>query len=69
MQALRLDWYPEYDPYSDSKPMKLMRTVNGRKAVEDPDAEPQDACGRTCNLLKLEDMSHAVVTKSVSALS
>ena len=69
MQAVKFDWYPEYDPVTDSKQMKPMPTVNGRKAVVDPDAEPHDACGRTCNLLQLEDICHSVVQKTVSALS
>ena len=69
MQAVKFDWYPVYDPVTDSKQMKPMPTVNGRKGVVDPDAEPQDACGRTCNLRELENMCQSVVPKSVSAPS
>lgn len=69
MQYVRWDWYPEYDPITNSMQTKPAPTVNGRKAAVDPDAEPQDACGRTCNLRNLEDMCHSVVKKAVSALS
>ena len=69
MQVVRWDWYPIYDPITNSKQMKRAPTVKGRRAVVDPDAEPQDACGRTCSLRKLEDMCNSVVEKAVSAPS
>lgn len=61
--------FPEYDPVTDSKPFRLLSCVNGRKVVPDLDAEPHDACGKTCNLLPLEDLCHSVVRKTVSVLS
>lgn len=69
MQVYRLDWYPEYDNVTGKKQMKLLPTVYGRKWVADPDAMPQDAYGRTCNLIQLEDMCRVVTKHAVSSLA
>lgn len=68
VQDVKEDFYPEFDYTTRRKEWKLLPTVNGRKVVVDPDAEPHDACGKTCNLLQLEDMCQPVIKTAVSIL-
>ncbi|KAL3160551.1 AAA ATPase [Trebouxia sp. C0010 RCD-2024] len=61
----RFDWYPECDYVTATKQMKLLPTVNGQKAVGDPDAKPHEACGSSCNLVHLEKMCCTVAEHAV----